>query len=1037
MRMGRLVGLVLAVLAVLSACAGDGPVGGARLSTVTIRFLTPATVKTLVVEVTGPGISPAVVVNIPVGTDSVASGTLALPAGSGRRFIVTAFDTAGTETHRADTTITLQPGPNPSLSLRLEVSSGTLGVTVTFGGVSLSVTDTSTRVLAVGDSAVIAAYAVRANGDTVTADSLFWGSSSPVTAEVSAGLVRLLREGSADVTVSFEGAAANVRVTCPCSAPALRLSIVYGELGGSAGDVLQPITVEAQDANGLRVPDYNADVFLELVENPTNTWFLGETVTRAVNGIATFDAVGIGLPGAGYRIRARSGDLLPTETDAFSVTEPTAQVDDTAIAASSAAYCALASGGEAYCWGANNLGQLGTGDFVESYVPRAVAGGLTYRSVALGNGHACAVTPGGDAYCWGRNDFGALGDGTTQRSTVPRLVQGGHSWSRVDLGAITTCRLTSVGQAYCWGFNNGRLGTGDSIHRSIPTPVDAPLRFTSLTVGGFSACGVTAGGWVYCWGLNDGRFGNGRSEQSLRPVLSAGARRFSLLVQADLAGPQLPLTCGVTVQSEALCWGWSRQGQFGDGMARAVVALAPVNAMSGFSPRRLAAMEGLRVCAIDGLSRAYCWGQSDGAVGDGGWENRFTPTPVAGNLAISGIATGTKSSCALTTSGALYCWGTDRFGDVDGSTLGITTPVRLDAVGEVTSIELGKAGHACAYLGAGGTKCWGRNAFGQVGNGTTDHQLLPGNPVGGPFPKLGLTTDASCGLRPDGELWCWGRNGSGQLGLPPNTPRQSTVPVQANTALRFSSIAVGELHGCGIHQDQRASCWGLNSSGQRGNGSTDSLNDFDPVVGGRFFSSLAAGLSFTCGISQGRVYCWGNNAWGQAGIGTTNTDEVSPQAVLLDREAVVLTASGRHACLVTDTGDAYCWGANGSGQLGVGASSISQATPVPVAGGIGFTQLAAGALHTCGLTQDGRAYCWGANSEGQLGTGSYAASPAPVEVATQQRFASLSAGQASTCGITQDQRLYCWGSNADGQLLVPKPLSPAPVAGGIVFRVVH
>jgi hypothetical protein len=195
-----------------SGCTADGPVAEGRPSTVTMQFLAPATVRSLVVEVTGPGIVPTVVVNIPVGEDTIATETLTLPAGSARRFVVTAFDTAGVQTHRADTTVTLQPGGNPNLAMRLEPLPSSLGITVTFGGVRLIVTDTSARVLAVGDTAFIQAFAIRANGDTLSANSLTWGSGNPAIAVVSGGRVEAVRGGETLVGVSVAGATSSVRV---------------------------------------------------------------------------------------------------------------------------------------------------------------------------------------------------------------------------------------------------------------------------------------------------------------------------------------------------------------------------------------------------------------------------------------------------------------------------------------------------------------------------------------------------------------------------------------------------------------------------------------------------------------------------------------------------------------------------------------------------------------------------------------------------------------------------------------------------------
>jgi len=261
MRGWRLV-LALVVAVGVVACSADGPLGGGRVSTVTMRFLTPATVQSLIVEVTGPGITPAVVLNIPVGTDTVATGSLTLPSGSERRFVVTAVDTAGVQTHRADTTITLQPGANPSLAMRLEPLPSSLGITVTFGGVRLIVPDTSTRVLTVGDTTTIVAYAIRANGDTVPADSLTWGSSNPAIATVSGGRVSSARGGTAEVSVSYLGAAGRLTISV---GGALQSLCATGDLPSSLQSGLvnfYPFCGTLQDLGGTANTPTNTGVVL-------------------------------------------------------------------------------------------------------------------------------------------------------------------------------------------------------------------------------------------------------------------------------------------------------------------------------------------------------------------------------------------------------------------------------------------------------------------------------------------------------------------------------------------------------------------------------------------------------------------------------------------------------------------------------------------------------------------------------------------------------------------------------------------------------
>jgi hypothetical protein len=217
--------LTLGVMTALSvtACSSNsdgGPLGRVMPSNVTMNFLTSATIRAVIVEVTGPGINPPIFANFPIGNTSVATGTLAIPAGTARRIVVSAMDTSGVITHRADTTITIVPGTNPNLQLWLEPLVGTFGITVSFGGIRLVVPDTTTRNVTVGDVMTIQAHALRANSDTVPSASLMWASNNLAVATVQAGRVTFHRVGEAIITVSFNGIAVAIRtIVSPASPP--------------------------------------------------------------------------------------------------------------------------------------------------------------------------------------------------------------------------------------------------------------------------------------------------------------------------------------------------------------------------------------------------------------------------------------------------------------------------------------------------------------------------------------------------------------------------------------------------------------------------------------------------------------------------------------------------------------------------------------------------------------------------------------------------------------------------------------------------
>lgn len=185
--------------------------------------------------------------------------------------------------------------------------------------------------------------------------------------------------------------------------------------------------------------------------------------------------------------------------------------------------CGLAAGGQAFCWGWNIYGSLGFPSTVVDSVrtaPTAVPNFL-FATMALGMYHTCGLTLGGQAYCWGFNDQGQLGDGTTTNSPSPVAVATSLTFVSLAAGGEHTCGLTSTGAAYCWGDNFlGDLGDGTGIPRSLLVAVLGGIPFVRLTAGNSHTCGVTSGGAAYCWGDNEqGALGIGTTVSYFTPAL--------------------------------------------------------------------------------------------------------------------------------------------------------------------------------------------------------------------------------------------------------------------------------------------------------------------------------------------------------------------------------------------------------------------------------------------------------------------------------------------------------------------------------------
>ena len=239
--------------------------------------------------------------------------------------------------------------------------------------------------------------------------------------------------------------------------------------------------------------------------------------------------------------------------------------------------------------------------------------------------------------------------------------------------------------------------------------------------------------------------------------------------------------------------------------------------------------------------------------------------------------------------------------------------------------------------------------------------------------------------------------------------------------LSFTSVRTGYEFSCGLTAAGTAFCWGWNQSGQLGNGDTTSRLTPGAVLmpAGKTFASITLGGAHACGLTgSGEAYCWGeNNSYGQVGDGT-RINRLEPVAVHSDGLTFTsITAGGAHTCGLTSGGQAYCWGYNLNGQVGDN-STTDRWTPVMVAQppGVTFDSITAGGEHTCGLTAANQAYCWGWDEFGQLGDGDTTDQHAPVTVSGDYLFATLTAGGVHTCGKTRGGATYCWGTGLHGEL---------------------
>jgi alpha-tubulin suppressor-like RCC1 family protein len=344
--------------------------------------------------------------------------------------------------------------------------------------------------------------------------------------------------------------------------------------------------------------------------------------------------------------------------------------------------CGVTADDLAYCWGINNLGQVGDGTTDNTATPVAVFGGLRFRQVEAGGGHACGVSTDDRAYCWGWNDLGQLGDGTRLDRLTPVAVAGGLRFRQVSAGQYHSCGVTTAERAYCWGYNKqGQVGDGSTVVRQKrPVRVDIGRRFRVVSAGALHSCGVTTDHRAFCWGSgSSGQIGDNKTLTRRTPRAVAGGLTFRQVIAGETQRSGGYHSCGVTTDNLAYCWGGNFDGQLGDGTT--TTRLGPTAVAGGiqFVQVRPGADH---TCGVSTGDVAYCWGYNyHGELGDGGpladaANVHRSPFAVVGGHSFTGVTTGRVHSCGVTPSGEAYCWGGDTAGQLgDGSPdFGTSTP---------------------------------------------------------------------------------------------------------------------------------------------------------------------------------------------------------------------------------------------------------------------------------------------------------------------------------------------------------------------------
>ncbi|MDP9036397.1 MAG: hypothetical protein M3O50_16475 [Myxococcota bacterium] len=583
-----------------------------------------------------------------------------------------------------------------------------------------------------------------------------------------------------------------------------------------------------------------------------------------------------------------------------------------------------------------------------------------------------------------------------------------------------------------FGTGNHSQGAWDQIARRSPQQeATAATTWSALTSGSKASCGVRTDGTLWCWGDNgSGQLGIGNVLPKSSPIQVGTSTQWT---SVSTSGQH---TCGVRSTGAGngtiYCWGKNESGQVGNG-GTVTPQLAPVLVSGGFTNWIAVAAGGSvaagasHTCGIRstgaGNGTLYCWGSNgSGELGTGNTTASSTPvliTPAALNW--TGVSAGSLHTCGTHTTGHLLCWGDNTFGQVGiGSVVTPqTTPVQVGVAATWNGISAAAdASHSCATRTDGTLWCWGTNTDGEVGIGSVVTPQTSPAQVGALTTWRNVSagrTDA-CATKTDNTLWCWGKNDVGQLGIGSVvTPQKSPVQVGALTV--WSAAAAGSTHSCALRTGGgTAWCWGQSLFGQVGLGQFDDSSAVTPVGINAAWKTATSGFGHSCATrADGTLWCWGSNANGQVGIGSTADPQSTPVQVGSVATWTGVSGGNLHTCATRSDGTLWCWGDNSNGQLGIG-NTTQQTSPVQVGVATTWASVVAGDHHTCAIRSNGTLWCWGLNANGQVGIGSTATpQQSPVQVGTATTWSSVGAGFAHTCGTQSDGTLWCWGVATSGQ----------------------
>ncbi len=599
----------------------------------------------------------------------------------------------------------------------------------------------------------------------------------------------------------------------------------------------------------------------------------------------------------------------------------------TKVALSDGHMCRLSQNGEVWCRGLDDYNQLGPG-LIGGPIGTRLGTAPMWKDLEVGARHTCVIDFMDVMWCIGDNATQQLGNGVPAANGLVSIT---GTYSQMSLGDAHSCAIDLNKQLYCWGDNNlGQLGVGttSAIPSPIPNPI-GPANWDVISVGENHACGLQ-GDQLWCWGANEsGQIGDDTTNAALSPVQIAGSWR-GVSAGADH-------TCGIQ-QDGLYCWGANTFGQlgFGDFVAR------PSPTRVGTELWQFVKLGNQTTCGADYTGSIKCWGRnfySGLGVGDSA---AFDPKQVGVDDDWTAIATGGSKgepfSCGIRNGGELYCWGSPVSGQSGQPEL-VSRPTRVGALSDWVKLFAGD-NHVCAIRADDSIWCWGANRRGAIGDTSSVDQPLPSYVAAG-FDNGDAAFDHTCAVSTAGEMWCWGDNTDGKVAA---NGFFLNAPTRFGSESDWTDVALTDDHSCGVRSGEMW-CWGQGFIGAERLGNA---TDWMTVTGGQ---------TRICAENSQGTRCFEPDA----GI----------SGDVLDL-SMVSESGNAHQCGIEPSGNLVCWGEIGT----YACAGMFEDCPYPTTLGLpnGFSTVSVASqdrffAHSCAIQDTGHLWCWGANSHGEIGSG--------------------------------------------------------------------